>query len=551
MYLEDRSHFNALSNLLINNTHNSSSACQNGGDINSPPTPPPPPSSGITHFGLAPMTTFARPRPILVDKQSSEPNTPVAKVFDRPMQRGDSDLSQRFIKKRVTLRHSLDTSCPSACGAMTNQTATQATTMSMISRCGSAGPYHTGHPEASPLPRTVHSDSSLGCVLMPTSMPSSPPLHPPPPLPSSSSTSSSEGPKMTIMSTIPAGTIVSGTSTISGHPMFGISTQSSSSSILIPSSTVGYGSSMLTRRGGGDNDSISTLMSSTDSVDPEMIMSEGSGSMGGSIVTTASSSVCASDQDLGAVGKYEYDFPMNIRYRSDQMNINQRSSLSSASSKSALSMNMMMMDNSSTAITSIPTPAATATIHPTTGTMITGNGGNASMMATGGSGLTSIIAQATTATTTHLPLPTVDHPSSSSSSSISTTFLPTLIPSTNLGSYDQLFQLSSVESLSRNDDSDCDTSIQTVIHKDTDSLFKYSSYTGSSTTSSSTASPTDNRASSASSPGSSFSSYRYHHPHHYHHVPHRRHRTHGDSSKMHGSGGGGGGGGTPKESENL
>ncbi|XP_021914372.1 potassium voltage-gated channel subfamily KQT member 1 isoform X1 [Zootermopsis nevadensis] len=48
-----------------------------------------------------------RPKPILVDKQSSEPNTPISKSFaepqpHRPMHRGYSDLGHR-IKKRVTL----------------------------------------------------------------------------------------------------------------------------------------------------------------------------------------------------------------------------------------------------------------------------------------------------------------------------------------------------------------------------------------------------------------------------------------------------------------
>ncbi|GFG37998.1 hypothetical protein Cfor_01879, partial [Coptotermes formosanus] len=48
-----------------------------------------------------------RPKPILIDKQSSEPNTPISKSFSepqphRPMHRGYSDLGHR-IKKRVTL----------------------------------------------------------------------------------------------------------------------------------------------------------------------------------------------------------------------------------------------------------------------------------------------------------------------------------------------------------------------------------------------------------------------------------------------------------------
>ena len=52
--------------------------------------------------------TVLRPKPILIDKQASEPNTPISKSFmdhqpHRPMHRGYSDLGHR-IKKRVTLR---------------------------------------------------------------------------------------------------------------------------------------------------------------------------------------------------------------------------------------------------------------------------------------------------------------------------------------------------------------------------------------------------------------------------------------------------------------
>ncbi|KAF2360435.1 Potassium channel voltage dependent KCNQ C-terminal [Trinorchestia longiramus] len=43
-----------------------------------------------------------RPKPILVDKQSSEPTTPTSKNLCRPMMRGNSDISYKM-KKRVTL----------------------------------------------------------------------------------------------------------------------------------------------------------------------------------------------------------------------------------------------------------------------------------------------------------------------------------------------------------------------------------------------------------------------------------------------------------------
>ncbi|XP_067142123.1 potassium voltage-gated channel subfamily KQT member 1-like isoform X3 [Centruroides vittatus] len=50
-----------------------------------------------------------KPKSILVDKQASEPNTPVAKSFERTIHRGNSDLGQR-LKKKVTVRHSLEAS---------------------------------------------------------------------------------------------------------------------------------------------------------------------------------------------------------------------------------------------------------------------------------------------------------------------------------------------------------------------------------------------------------------------------------------------------------
>lgn len=53
------------------------------------------------------MAVPLKPKPILVDKQASEPSSPEAKtsreMTKRPMQRGFSDLGNR-IKKRVTLR---------------------------------------------------------------------------------------------------------------------------------------------------------------------------------------------------------------------------------------------------------------------------------------------------------------------------------------------------------------------------------------------------------------------------------------------------------------
>ncbi|RWS07871.1 potassium voltage-gated channel subfamily KQT member 5-like protein, partial [Dinothrombium tinctorium] len=135
MYLEDR----ALRNLGIQSDR-----------LPTRGTPPPPPPTPV----FAPQTSshLPKPKPSYSDKQSSEPNTPIAKNFDRPMQRGNSDLSQRVVKKRVTLRHSLDTSSPS-------------------NRCGSAGTNRQTIREAQ---RTVRSESSLGCVLLPPGISNTP-----------------------------------------------------------------------------------------------------------------------------------------------------------------------------------------------------------------------------------------------------------------------------------------------------------------------------------------------------------------------------------------
>ncbi|XP_047501391.1 potassium voltage-gated channel subfamily KQT member 1-like isoform X5 [Penaeus chinensis] len=80
-------------------------------------TPLTAPSSSLAVPGAPPpYTSVLKPKPILVDKQASEPNTPTSKHFERPMTRGYSDVSQRM-KKRVTLsslpsRHSLEVKEP-------------------------------------------------------------------------------------------------------------------------------------------------------------------------------------------------------------------------------------------------------------------------------------------------------------------------------------------------------------------------------------------------------------------------------------------------------
>ncbi|CAO1303860.1 unnamed protein product [Diamesa hyperborea] len=82
---------------------------------NLPPLPPNPPSGAApilmnsnANYGASSSGSL-KPKPILVDKHTSEPNSPIAKTFDQqhlqkrpPMHRGYSDLSNRM-KKRVTL----------------------------------------------------------------------------------------------------------------------------------------------------------------------------------------------------------------------------------------------------------------------------------------------------------------------------------------------------------------------------------------------------------------------------------------------------------------
>uniref|UniRef100_T1J3K4 Potassium voltage-gated channel subfamily KQT member 5 n=1 Tax=Strigamia maritima TaxID=126957 RepID=T1J3K4_STRMM len=124
MYIEDRKRIHALPVLEIpptsfgasrgeiddfrpSMTSYSSSSSQNA-TVSQPNSPP----AGATALPISTTATkFTRPKPILVDKYLSEPNTPTSKSFDRPMQRGYSDLSQR-LKKRVTLRYATDKSDP-------------------------------------------------------------------------------------------------------------------------------------------------------------------------------------------------------------------------------------------------------------------------------------------------------------------------------------------------------------------------------------------------------------------------------------------------------
>lgn len=93
---------------------------------NLPPLPPNPPSGAPIIINNSSINNNAnngascsgslKPKPILIDKQSSEPNSPIAKSFEEeqlqhqqarpPMNRGFSDLGNRM-KKRVTLSSSI------------------------------------------------------------------------------------------------------------------------------------------------------------------------------------------------------------------------------------------------------------------------------------------------------------------------------------------------------------------------------------------------------------------------------------------------------------
>uniref|UniRef100_U5EU00 Putative kcnq potassium channel isoform i n=1 Tax=Corethrella appendiculata TaxID=1370023 RepID=U5EU00_9DIPT len=98
LYMQDRKHFLSL------NPDTSHS--------NNPNLPSLPPKGGGSSAVITSVTSSSsgslKPKPILVEKQFSEPNSPIAKTFEEPIQkrppmhRGFSDLGHR-IKKRVTL----------------------------------------------------------------------------------------------------------------------------------------------------------------------------------------------------------------------------------------------------------------------------------------------------------------------------------------------------------------------------------------------------------------------------------------------------------------
>lgn len=144
MYMEDRARMSAASlsaGAQVFPSHTASSLANR--------SPPPPPPSTPAFSGDSGIPSYIKSKPLLVEKQSSEPNTPIARSFDKQMTRGNSDLSQRLAKKRVTLRHSLDTTA---------------------NRCSSAGTQRT----AAEVQRSARSDSSIGGITLSSATASAP-----------------------------------------------------------------------------------------------------------------------------------------------------------------------------------------------------------------------------------------------------------------------------------------------------------------------------------------------------------------------------------------
>ncbi|XP_054161019.1 potassium voltage-gated channel subfamily KQT member 5-like [Oppia nitens] len=125
--------------------------------------------SSSSAAAAAAAVTMAKPKPLMAaaaaaadsdNKQYSEPNTPVGRCVGdstrQQFQRGNSDLSQRFFKKRVQLRHSLETTTTAAGNS---------------NRCSSAGTQRT----ANEIQRTARSDSSIiGGIMLSSATASAP-----------------------------------------------------------------------------------------------------------------------------------------------------------------------------------------------------------------------------------------------------------------------------------------------------------------------------------------------------------------------------------------
>ena len=147
MYLEDRARMNSATLTVSGPVYSS----HTGSSLANRSPPPPPPSTPVMQsFPSEPgLPSYVKSKLLVGEKQSSEPNTPITRSFDKQITRGNSDLSQRFAKKRVTLRHSLDTS---------------------VNRCSSAGTQRT----VAEVQRSARSDSSIGGITLSSATASAP-----------------------------------------------------------------------------------------------------------------------------------------------------------------------------------------------------------------------------------------------------------------------------------------------------------------------------------------------------------------------------------------
>lgn len=116
MYMEDRARLLAVPSVPpagLNLRHHPPPPPPPSAAPSTAPSPPPPtalagaPAPPTSTTPPAAHTQSMLARASLFDKQCSEPNTPVAKTFERPnvMQRGNSDLGSR-LRRKVALRHS-------------------------------------------------------------------------------------------------------------------------------------------------------------------------------------------------------------------------------------------------------------------------------------------------------------------------------------------------------------------------------------------------------------------------------------------------------------
>lgn len=141
MYMEDRNRLNVVPVPPQSPTQN----C-----YTPPPPPPSTPTSNVYVSSLL-ANTMIKPKSIISsvsEKQASEPASPKYPSKGQ-IQRGNSDLSQRIVKKRVTLRHSLDTCNARSLSAGINRPVNEAQ-------------------------RSAKSDSSIGCIMLASATSSAP-----------------------------------------------------------------------------------------------------------------------------------------------------------------------------------------------------------------------------------------------------------------------------------------------------------------------------------------------------------------------------------------